>query len=454
MITFRGVGVRVGPRLLLSGVSFRIAPGDRIGLVGRNCAGKTTLLDTLAGLRAPAAGTVTRTGSVGRLAQDSRAADPAVTVTDRILSARGPDRAARVAAGLGLPTEVMDRPVGLLSGGRKRRVELARILFAGHGREDTLLLDEPTDHLDADSIGWLRGRLAAHRGGLVLISHDVRLLADTVDRVFHLDPGRAALDVHNTGRDAYLAQRESDERRAERVARIRLPEPAPCGRTPLGAVSLTKAYGERPALDGVDLAVDRGSRLVVLGLDGAGKTTLLKLLAGREIPGSGRVVRGHGLRLGHFAQEHDTLDPGRTVRENLAATERFYVDGLGLEVQWRSTERVSGRHDLLMVGPEDGSRHFELTRDPERPVEPAPTAEDLFVVCLGAPVEEEQVERLLAAGGAGRRAQSVRGRVRRHRRRSGRVPARAVFPHLGDTKRGRGRRVLSNPARPSSVRCA
>ncbi|MCB8903325.1 MULTISPECIES: VOC family protein [unclassified Streptomyces] len=84
---------------------------------------------------------------------------------------------------------------------------------------------------------------------------------------------------------------------------------------------------------------------------------------------------------------------------DLAAAERFYVDGLGLEVQWRTTERVSGKHDLLMVGPKGGGWHFELTRDPEHPVEPAPTVEDLFVVYLGAPVEEAQVERLLAAGG-------------------------------------------------------
>ncbi|MER5309754.1 VOC family protein [Streptomyces sp. NPDC002773] len=85
---------------------------------------------------------------------------------------------------------------------------------------------------------------------------------------------------------------------------------------------------------------------------------------------------------------------------DLAAAERFYVDGLGLDVLWRSTERVSGHHDLLMVGPPDGSWHFELTRDPERPLEPAPTVDDLFVVYLGAPVEEEQVERLLAVGGS------------------------------------------------------
>ncbi|MFI6422263.1 VOC family protein [Streptomyces sp. NPDC050842] len=84
---------------------------------------------------------------------------------------------------------------------------------------------------------------------------------------------------------------------------------------------------------------------------------------------------------------------------DLAAAERFYVDGLGLSVQWRTTVRVPGEHDLLMVGPAGGGWHFELTRDPEHPVEPTPTVEDLFVVYLGAPVEEEQVERLLAAGG-------------------------------------------------------
>ncbi|MFE0135643.1 ABC-F family ATP-binding cassette domain-containing protein [Streptomyces sp. NPDC059037] len=421
MITARRVDVRVGPRLLLADATFHIAPGDRIGLVGRNGAGKTTLLKTLAGQADPAAGSITRTGSLGYLAQDPGAADPAATVSARILSARGLDRAAhalrtaetamadassaaeqrramaaytraeeafqagggyaaeaeaaRVAAGLGLPERAMEQPVGDLSGGQRRRVELARILFSRH---DTLLLDEPTNHLDADSVGWLRGYLGACPGGLVLISHDTGLLADTVNRVFALDPGRAVIDVHNTGWRTYLAQRAADERRrareranaerkaaslrsqaekmrahvstataaknmarradrmlaetepvrrGERVARIRLPEPAPCGRTPLGAISLTKAYGGRQVLAGVDLAVDRGSRLVVLGFNGAGKTTLLRLLAGAELPDGGRVMHGHGARLGYFAQEHDTLDGDRTVRENLAAAAPGLTDG-------------------------------------------------------------------------------------------------------------------------------
>ncbi|WP_369251022.1 ABC-F family ATP-binding cassette domain-containing protein [Streptomyces sp. R41] len=416
MITVRGVDVRVGARLLLSDISFHVSPGDRIGLVGRNGAGKTTLLNTLAGQARPAAGSISRTGALGYLPQDPRAADPTVTVTDRILSARrldeavrtlraaetamadGSERAmnayvraeaefqarggyaaeaeaARVAAGLGLPARVMDQSVGALSGGQRRRVELARILFADHG---TLLLDEPTNHLDADSIAWLRGFLTNHQAGLVLISHDTSLLADVVNRVFHLDPRRATLDVHNTGWHAYLAQRDADERRrsreranaerkaaalhaqadkmrtyvstavaaknmarradrmlaelepvrqTEKVARIRLPEPAPCGRMPLGTVALTKSYGDLRVLSGVDLAVDRGSRLVILGLNGSGKTTLLRLLAGHDTPDGGRVVHGHGLRLGYFAQEHDTLDPAVTVRGHLAATAPHLTDG-------------------------------------------------------------------------------------------------------------------------------
>ncbi len=213
---------------------------------------------------------------------------------------------------------------------------------------------------------------------MVLISHDTSLLADTVNRVFRLDPRRASLDIHNTGWDAHLARLEADERRrareranaerkaaslhaqagkmrarastavaarnmarradrmlaglepvrrAEKTARIRLPEPAPCGRIPLGAVSLTRSYGGRRVLDGVDLAVDRGSRLVVLGPNGAGKTTLLRLLAGHDAPDGGRVVHGHGLRLGYFAQEHDTLDPELTVRRQLSAVAPHLTDG-------------------------------------------------------------------------------------------------------------------------------
>jgi len=410
MLVAREVEVRAGARLLLSPVSFQVSPGDKVGLVGRNGAGKTTLTRILAGESLPAGGQVTRSGQIGYLPQDPRTGDLDQLARDRILSARGLDHilarlatyslsmatasgaaqdqamasyaraeaelaaaggyaaeseAARIAANLGLPDRVLTQPLRTLSGGQRRRVELARILFSG---ADNLLLDEPTNHLDADSIVWLRTFLAGYSGGLIVISHDVGLLETTVNKVFHLDANRAELDVYSMDWKRYLLQRESDEKRrkreranaerkaeallaqadkmrakatkavaaqnmarraerllagveeeraADKVARIRFPTPAPCGKTPLTATELSKSYGSLEVFTDVDLAIDKGSQVVVLGLNGAGKTTLLRILAGIEEPDTGRVVRGHGLRLGYYAQEHETLDVSRTVLENM-----------------------------------------------------------------------------------------------------------------------------------------
>ncbi|MCU1600284.1 MAG: transporter related protein, partial [Frankiales bacterium] len=393
MITVTDVELRAGARALLTGVTFRIQPGDRIGLVGRNGAGKTTLTKTLAGETLPAGGQITRSGEIGYLPQDPRTGDLDVLARDRVLSARGLDdlirkmekaqvemaerpddaallerygkleerfvaldgygaeaEAARICSNLGLPTRALEQRLGTLSGGQRRRVELARILFSG---ATTLLLDEPTNHLDADSIVWLRDFLRKHQGGLVVISHDVELLDAVVNKVFHLDANRAELDQYNVGWKTYLQSRETDEKRRkreranaekqagalmaqadkmrakatkakaaqsmakraekmlagvegeraqDRVAKLRFPEPAPCGKTPLTAKELSKSYGSLEIFTDVDLAIDRGARVVVLGLNGAGKTTLLKLLSGTEAPDTGEVLPGHGLRLGYYAQ--------------------------------------------------------------------------------------------------------------------------------------------------------
>jgi ATPase subunit of ABC transporter with duplicated ATPase domains len=107
------------------------------------------------------------------------------------------------------------------------------------------------------------------------------------------------------------------ERQDDKVARIAFPAPAPCGKTPLTAAELSKSYGSLEVFTDVDLAVDRGSRVVILGLNGAGKTTLLRILAGVDASDTGRVVPGHGLKVGYYAQEHETLDTSRTVLENM-----------------------------------------------------------------------------------------------------------------------------------------
>ena len=414
MIAAADLELRAGARILLEPTTLRIQPGDRIGLVGRNGAGKTSALRALAGESVPQAGRIERRGPVGYLPQDPRTGDLDVTARDRVLSARGLDRlvteiakiqvqlaetpddealvrrygqlehrfddlggyaaeseAGRICSSLGLPDRVLGQTLRTLSGGQRRRVELARILFADGdiaGESATLLLDEPTNHLDADSITWLRDFLRQHQGGLVVISHEVGLLDAVVNKVWHLDANRAALDVYNLGWKTYLQQRETDERRrhreranaerkiealrsqadkmrakatkaraahqmdrradvlaaglpdrrvSDKVARLRFPTPAPCGRTPLRAEGLSKSYGSLEVFTDVDLAVDRGARVVVLGLNGAGKTTLLRLLIGLEPPDTGEVVAGHGLRLGYYAQEHETLDHDRTVLENM-----------------------------------------------------------------------------------------------------------------------------------------
>jgi ATPase subunit of ABC transporter with duplicated ATPase domains len=258
VIVATGIELRAGARLLLEDASFRIDSGDRIGLVGRNGAGKTTLTKVLAGEGEPAAGTVTRTGPVGYLPQDPRTGDLEMLARDRILSARGLDvimrqraeaelrmgsndsevseramrrytrlevefenqggyaaesEAASIASALGLEERILGQPLRTLSGGQRRRVELSRILFSG---SETLLLDEPTNHLDADSIVWLREYLRAYRGGLVIISHDTAMLDLVVNKVYHLDANRSALDIYNVDWKTYLKQRETDERRRKR----------------------------------------------------------------------------------------------------------------------------------------------------------------------------------------------------------------------------------------------
>jgi len=122
------------------------------------------------------------------------------------------------------------------------------------------------------------------------------------------------------------------ERQPDRVARLRFPEPAHCGKVPLVARGLSKSYGSLEVFTDVDMAVDKGARIVVLGLNGAGKTTLLRLLAGVEQPDTGEVRAGHGLRIGYYAQEHETLDNARTVLENMrtAAPELSEADQRGI----------------------------------------------------------------------------------------------------------------------------
>ena len=412
MLQVVNLTVEVAHRLLVAEASFTVAPGDVVGLVGPNGAGKTSLLRTVseraASRRDPA---VTLVGELAWLPQESPPTT-ASTGLARLLSARGLDlrrheleearrrieqnadarardraikrfsglqerfeaeggyraesEARRVAAGLGIPASGLDRPLSGLSGGERRRVELARVLLS---QATTLLLDEPTNHLDADAKRWLAGFLADFTGGILLVSHDLPLLDNDVTGVLVLDPPPPASrptrapgpstwrparsgprseakhrkvlerDIkrlsafvekyrhsnETMARRAMVTERRVEkmkanltpERRAGRKVAVRFPDPPPSARFPLDAVDLSRSYGGPPVFKHVSFDLQRGERLLVLGLNGAGKTSLLRILAGVDTPDEGEVRLGHGAELGYYAQEHEGLDPGLTAMESL-----------------------------------------------------------------------------------------------------------------------------------------
>ncbi|HMK11202.1 MAG TPA: ABC-F family ATP-binding cassette domain-containing protein, partial [Acidimicrobiales bacterium] len=403
MLQARELSVEVGGRLVVEGASLTIRARDKVGLVGRNGAGKTSLLRVLGGAAPAAAGVVHRHGALGYLPQDPRIAGllDGVTALTHVLSGRGLDQATvrieklrlameedhseenvvrftraeeafraqggyaaesevrALVAGLGIEPDRVDLPLSVLSGGERRRVELARILFAG---SDVLLLDEPTNHLDVDARSWLMKFLRTYRGALLVISHDLELLDESITRVLHLDrpteeaPGHMV--EYKGTYSQYVAARKKDEIRLAKVAaqqdaeikrlttladkirakatlaskahnldkradriraahveapthdrtlKVKLPPPPHTGRVVLEVNDASKSYDGPPVFTDVSFALERGERLLVLGLNGAGKTSLLRILAGEAIADSGSVEFGLGVSVGYYAQEHEGI---------------------------------------------------------------------------------------------------------------------------------------------------
>ena len=416
MLQAQALSVEVGGRLVVDDATFTVKPRDKVGIVGRNGAGKTSLFRVLGGAAEPASGRVLRKGGFGYLPQDPKieGAQESRTAIQHVLSGRGVDdelvrieklriameespdernvgrytraeeefrvnggytaesEARALAAGLGIGEDRIESPIGVLSGGERRRVELARILFAG---SDVLCLDEPTNHLDVDAKTWLMGFLRQYRGALLVISHDLDLLDEAITRVLHLDRATetsvgSVVEYRGTY-SQYLAAREEDERRltkqaaeqereiarmqkfvdrfgakatkaaqahsiekriarlqadkvdaprATKVINVRFPDPPPCGQTVIEASGLCKGYGGPSVFEDVGFDLGRGERLLVLGLNGAGKTTLLRILAGETEADLGFFELGYQVSAGYYAQEHDNLDGNASLLDNIRAT--------------------------------------------------------------------------------------------------------------------------------------
>ena len=429
MLQARNLSVEVGGRNVVEGATFTVSPSDKVGIVGRNGAGKTSLFKVLGGEAEATQGSVVRKGGFGYLPQDPRIGgvhDSRRAIT-HVLSGREIDdqitrieklriameespsdeavaryskaeetfrvnggyaaesEARAIAAGLGLGQDRMELELGVLSGGERRRVELARILFAG---SDVLCLDEPTNHLDIDAKQWLLGFLRQYRGALLVISHDLELLDEAITRVLHLDrpnEGDTGHLVEYRGTyTQYVSARAEDERRQaklaaqqereiarmqmvvdrfgakatkaamahnmeKRIARlqsdrvnapdkgrrieVRFPEPPPCGVTVVTVAELCKGYGGLSVFEDVGFDLGRGERLLVLGLNGAGKTTMLRILAGELSADLGNVEFGYQVEAGYYAQEHDNLDSDKSLLDNLRGS---VPSGVGLtETQLR-----------------------------------------------------------------------------------------------------------------------
>ncbi|HYZ46967.1 MAG TPA: ABC-F family ATP-binding cassette domain-containing protein [Actinomycetota bacterium] len=463
MLSVENLTVEVAGEPVVEDASLTLHPGDKAGLVGRNGAGKTSLLKVLAGEEPVAQGRIVRRGAVGHLRQDPRlhGARDSSTALRHIISGRGLDHEAmrleklrlqveenpsmrnvgrysraeesfrvaggysaeatarRIAAGLGLSEDRLDLPIRALSGGERRRVELARILFAG---SDLLLLDEPTNHLDTDAKAWLMKFLRSYKGALLVVSHDLYLLDEAITRVIHLDEGEL-IEYRGTYSEYRTARKRDEERRTkvavrqeaeitrlssladsmrhqtakrarkaktldtrvqrlrehaitapakERRIAVRFPEPPRGGRVLLEIDGLTKGYGSTPVFSDVSFWVERGERLLILGLNGAGKTTLLRVLAGITEPDEGTVTVGEGASIGYYAQEHEGIVPGLDVLSHMRAGtsvpdqqlrkllgmftltgERAFQDAGtlsgGEKTKLALAQLVAGRHNLLLL---------------------------------------------------------------------------------------------------------
>jgi len=410
MIRLENISKQNGKQIIFIEASASLLKGEKVGLVGPNGAGKTTLFRMIIGEELPDEGQVAvdKGVSIGYFSQDvgemsgrpvvaevmdgagpvselmaemavleAAMADPdRADEMDEIITRYGEvqgrfqeldgysldGRAREVLAGLGFSPEMMEGDVGALSGGWKMRVALARILLMA---PDVLLLDEPSNHLDIESLIWLEAFLKGYSGAILMTSHDREFLNRIVNKIVEIDGGsltsytgdydfytgqRALADKQQQAqferqqamlakeiafierfkaRASHAAQVQSRVKKLDKIDRVEPPKrrqtiafefrPAPrSGEDVVMLKQVAKRYGSRAIYEGFDFHIRRQERWCIMGVNGAGKSTLLKLVAGAAEPDEGTVARGPSVKMGYFAQHAmDLLDGDRTVFDTL-----------------------------------------------------------------------------------------------------------------------------------------
>ncbi|MTD54803.1 ABC-F family ATP-binding cassette domain-containing protein [Amycolatopsis pithecellobii] len=404
LINLESVSKSYGVKPLLDNVSLGVAEGERIGVVGLNGGGKTTLLEVLAGIAEPDSGRVSRVRDLRMAVVTQRTQLPAGTVRDAVLSHYSADhewaadaRVRSIVDGLGLTALGLDSPTANLSGGERRRIALAAALV---GELDLIVLDEPTNHLDIEGVRWLADHLLARRTALVVVTHDRWFLDTVCGRTWEVANGdveqyeggyadwifaraeRARLAASAEEKRRNLARKElawlqrgakartsKPRYRVEAAEALIADVPQPrdsvellsfarrrLGKTVLELEDVTLHAGDKPVLDQVTWRIGPGDRIGLVGVNGSGKTTLLKLLAGESSPESGRRVEGKTVRLAHLSQELEELPgqlrvleaveeiSGRVVlgKQEMSASQLAERLGFPAARQWTPVDDLSG----------------------------------------------------------------------------------------------------------------
>ncbi|GAA4671334.1 MULTISPECIES: ABC-F family ATP-binding cassette domain-containing protein [Amycolatopsis] len=405
LINLESVSKSYGVKPLLDNVSLGVAEGERIGVVGLNGGGKTTLLEVLSGIAEPDSGRVSRVRDL-RMAVVTQRTElgEGTTVRDAVLSHYAAEhewaadaRVRSIVDGLGLTALGLESPTANLSGGERRRVALAAALV---GDLDLVVLDEPTNHLDVEGVRWLADHLLARRTALVVVTHDRWFLDTVCGRTWEVANGnveqyeggyadwvfaraeRARLAASAEEKRKNLARKElawlqrgAKARTSKPRYRIEAAEaliadvPQPrdsvellsfarrrLGKTVLELEDVSLTAGDKPVLDHVTWRIGPGDRIGLVGVNGSGKTTLLKLLAGESEPAGGRRVQGKTVRLAHLSQELEEL-PGqlrvleaveeissRVVlgKQEMSASQLAERLGFPAARQWTPVEDLSG----------------------------------------------------------------------------------------------------------------